>query len=78
MTFRAGGPMVGFSFIVPGVSALTTCDFHVVSTTGLLYKLYGPSCAVCLVLNLTLNYSQRLGKCYILVTQRKRAYTLLV
>ena len=76
VTFWACGPMVGFSFVIPIISALTTCDFHVVSTTGLLYELYGPSCAVCLVLNLSLNYPQRLGKCYILVTQKEKGLHL--
>lgn len=64
--------MVGFSFIIPSIAALTTCDFHVVSTTGLVYKLYGSPCTVCLVLNFPLIYLQTIRKCYIMVTQRKK------
>lgn len=55
MALRTSGPMEGFTSIVPGVSALTTCDFHVVSTGGLIFKLYGPPCRVCLVPNISLN-----------------------
>ena len=46
MAGRTGGPVEGFTSIVPSVSALTTCDFHVVSATGLIFKLYGSPCAV--------------------------------